>query len=133
MRILEFLVFGLAIGVPGALLQYYLIKRERRRITNSPLWSAWSALQSELARTLHQPHPEARELDGLLEKLETFTVAGMSTISSHDRTRLTVLLREKVDDPKQTKPEKMRAEFMLLAMPRAEEEREKTKRRKKTP
>jgi len=125
MRIVEFMILGVTLGIPSALIQLYLYKRERRLIKNSPLWSAWSDLQKELATTLHHPHPEAKELDHLLERLETFTVAGISTISPTDRRRLIQLLREKIDDPKQSKPEKLRAEFLLFAMPRAEQERKK--------
>lgn len=123
MNIWEILALGITLGIPSALLQLYLYKRERRLVRQSPLWSAWSELQRELADTLHHPHPESREMDKLLEKLETFTVSGISLISPVDRSRLIELLREKVDDPKQEKSEKLRAEFLLLAMPRAERER----------
>jgi hypothetical protein len=122
MKILEYLVFGIALGVPSAAIQWYLYKRERRLIKKSPLWSAWSDLQRELASTLHKPHPESQELDRLLEKLETFTAAGVSTISDEDRHKLTLLLIRKKDDHKQPKADRLRAEFLLIAMPRAQQE-----------
>jgi len=120
MRLLEYLVLGLAIGVPGAVLQIILYRRDKKR--KSQLWSTWSELQSELARVLHKPHLEAEPLDKLLEKLETFTVAGISTISEEDRLKLTVMLRQKVDDNTVPKIDRQRAEFLLLAMPRADYE-----------
>jgi hypothetical protein len=101
-------------GVPAALLQLYFHRRERK----SPMWSAWSGLQKELVNLLHHPHPEAREMDALLEKLQTFTAAGLSEISDTDRARLTSLLRERMDDTAQTQSERLRAEFLLFAMPR---------------
>lgn len=119
MNTIQFIILALLVGLPGALLQLVLYKRERNRQKKSSLWMAWAALQSELAETLHHPHPESREMDKLLEKLATFTVTGLSEISEEDRARLTVLLREKVDDPNQRKEERIRAEFLLFAMPRA--------------
>jgi len=123
MRILEFIALGVGIGLPGIIVQIYLYQRERKKMKVSPIYLAWSMLQSELANTLHKPHPESRELDGLLEKLETFAASGVSTISQEDRTKLTILLREKVDDRDQPEIDRRRAEFLLLAMPRAEIER----------
>ena len=121
MNFLEFLILGLAIGVPSALLQLYLYKRLKKQ--KSQLWSTWAELQSELAKVLHKPHPESEPLDKLLEKLETFTVAGISTISEDDRNKLTVMLRQKMDDTETPKIDRQRAEFLLMAMPRAEYER----------
>src|SRR6185436_16994777 len=109
MNFLEFLILGLAIGVPSALLQLYLYKRLKKQ--KSQLWSTWSELQSELAKVLHKPHPESEPLDKLLEKLETFTVAGISTISEDDRNKLTVMLRQKMDDTSTPKIDRQRAEF----------------------
>jgi hypothetical protein len=119
MTTLQFVLMAIAVGIPGAILQLYLYWRERKRQTKSSLWQAWSALQAELAETLHHPHPESAEMDKLLEKLAKFTVTGISQISNTDRARLTELLREKVDDPTQKKEERIRAEFLLFAMPRA--------------
>jgi len=126
-RILEWLVFGLALGTPSALLQWYLYKKERQKVKKSPLWSAWSDLQRELAETLHKPHPESQELDRLLEKLEIFTAQGVSTISEEERKKLTLLLIRKKDDKKQPKDDRLRAEFLLIAMPRAQMEGHATK------
>jgi len=125
MRLLEYLVLGLAIGVPGAVLQIILYRRDKKR--KSQLWSTWSELQSELARVLHKPHLDAEPLDKLLEKLETFTVAGISTISEDDRLKLTTMLRQKVDDNTVPKIDRQRAEFLLLAMPRADYESRRRK------
>ena len=121
MRFFEFLVLGLAIGMPGAALQIYLYRRDRKK--KSQLWSTWSELQTELARVLHKPHAEAAPMDKLLEALETFTTAGISTISKDDRVKLTVMLRQKMDDPATPTVDKTRAEFLLMAMPRAQKER----------
>ena len=120
MKFLEYIAFGLALGIPSALLQWYLYKKERQKIKKSPLWSAWSDLQKELASTLHKPHPESQELDRLLEKLETFTARGVSTISEDERKKLTLLLIRKKDDKKQPKDDRLRAEFLLIALPRAQ-------------
>ena len=119
MTTLQFVLLATVAGLPGAFVQAYMYFLERRRQRKSLLWQAWAALQTELSQTLHHPHPEAREMDSLLEKLETFTLAGVSAISHADRVRLTKLLREKVDDPNQEKEERIRAEFLLFAMPRA--------------
>ena len=108
-------------GLPSMALQYYFHYHERKR--KSQLWSTWSELQTELARVLHKPHPESHPLDLLLEKLETFTAAGISTISKDDGQKLTVMLRQLQDDSSQPKIDRQRAEFMLLAIPRAERER----------
>ena len=125
MKFLEFLVLGLAIGLPGAALQIILYRRDKKR--KSQLWSTWSELQSELARVLHKPHLDAEPLDKLLEKLETFTVAGISTITEDDRLKLTTMLRQKVDDNTVPKIDRQRAEFLLLAMPRADYESRRRK------
>ena len=121
MNLLQIIALGLAIGLPSMGLQMYLYGRDRKR--KSQLWSTWAELQSELARVLHKPHPESQPLDKLLEKLETFTAAGISTISPDDRDKLTIMLRQKMDDPETPKIDRSRAEFLLLAMPRAAEER----------
>jgi hypothetical protein len=125
MKFLEILGLGLAIGLPSMTLQYYLYYHERKR--KSQLWSTWAELQSELARVLHRPHPESQPLDRLLEKLETFTAAGISTISKDDGQKLTVMLRQLQDDTSQPKIDRQRAEFMLLAIPRAQRERAEKK------
>lgn len=119
MTTFQFFIVAIAVGLPGAALQLLLHNLEKRRQKKSSLWMAWAALQTELAETLHHPHPESQEMDKLLEKLETFTLSGVSSINENDRNRLTVLLREKIDDPKQKKEERLRAEFLLMAMPRA--------------
>ena len=121
MNLLEIIALGLAIGLPSVALQMYLYQRDRKR--KSQLWSTWAELQSELAKVLHKPHPENQPLDRLLEKLETFTAAGISTITSDDRNKLTIMLRQKMDDPATPKIDRSRAEFLLMAMPRAEQER----------
>jgi hypothetical protein len=123
MKIIDWLALGAGIGLPGIIVQIFIYHRERKKLHVSPLYLAWSMLQSELANTLHRPHPESKELDGLLEKLETFAASGVSTISEDDRMKLTELLRQKVDDRNQPEIDRRRAEFLLLAMPRAQDER----------
>lgn len=120
----QFIILSLLVGLPSALVQLYLSTRFSRK---SPLWKTWEALQAELSETLHHPHPESQEMDKLLEKLVIFTGSGLSSISDEDRKRLTELLRQKVDDPKQEKAERMRAEFLLLVMPRAKDSIERRK------
>jgi len=124
-RFIEYLAIGLAIGLPGAMLQLWLYRRDRHR--KSQLWSTWSELQAELARVLHRPHVADEPMDKLLEALETFTASGISTISRDDRAKLTIMLRQKMDDPLTPKIDRSRAEFLLMAMPRAEEEQLKGK------
>jgi hypothetical protein len=119
MTAVQFVCLAAIAGVPGALVQVWLYMLERRRQKKSLLWQAWASLQAELAQTLHHPHPESQEMDRLLERLQDFTLAGVSSISEVDRIRLTQLLRDKVDDPNQKKEERVRAEFLLFAMPRA--------------
>ena len=118
------MLLAVCAGIPAAVMHFLIYRRERKRLSGSPLWSAWASLQKELADTLHHPHPESKEMDKLLEKLETFASTGLSEISNPDRARLTNLLRERVDDPKQTQAERVRAEFLLFAMPRARKEQE---------
>jgi len=103
------------------MLQFYFHYKERKH--KKSLWSTWSELQTELTKVLHKPHPESVPLDRLLEKLETFTAEGISTISRDDRNKLTVMLRQMHDDPETPKIDRSRAEFLLMAMPRAAQER----------
>jgi hypothetical protein len=100
----------------------YMLRKQSQMYKKSPFFASWNRLQTELADTLHHPHIEAQEMDGLLEKLEVFTTAGLSTISKEDRARLIVLLNERVNDRDQTDSERTRAELLLFAMKRVEEE-----------
>jgi hypothetical protein len=88
----------------------------RLRMLESQYSPFWRVFQTEVADTLHHPHPESRELDGLLEKLEALTM------TDSERDRLVQLLREIADDP--NSEERSRAEFLLFAMPRVVRERE---------
>jgi hypothetical protein len=123
-NIITIIVFAICVGLPGAAIQYWMGRRQLKRLQSAPLLSAWTELQRELAETLHHPHPEAQEMDKLLVKLQGLTSAGLSEISDPDRSRLRELLRERVDDPKQSKDERLRSEFLLFAMPRAQKQQE---------
>jgi hypothetical protein len=101
-----------------------IYRREKKMIRDSPLFSAWSGLQTELVKTLHHPHPESQPMDRMLEKLETFTVSGLSEISDIDRRTLTGMLRKVADDPSKSEVERHRAQFLLFAMPQAQREQE---------
>jgi hypothetical protein len=83
-------LIALLVSVPGVLTQLWIYRREKERHRASPLFSAWSELQTELVKTLHHPHP--------------------------DRTMLTGMLRKIADDNTQSDSERLRAQFLLLAM-----------------
>ena len=70
----------------------------------------WEVLQTKMAESLHHPHPESLELDKLLEELENLT------LTPERRHRLEELLRHKASNDRETKDERNRAEFLLLAM-----------------
>jgi len=72
----------------------------------------WTILQTQMADSLHHPHPESRELDRLLEKLENRP----TNLLTDERARLEELLREKAADLNESKDERNRAEFLLFAM-----------------
>jgi hypothetical protein len=81
----------------------------RKRMSVAPFWEI---LQTQMADALHHPHPESRELDHLLEKLENKP----TDILPRERDRLETLLREKAADPNESKEERNSAEFLLIAM-----------------
>lgn len=55
----------------------------------SPLWAK---VQAQISADLHHPHPQYKEMDDLLEKLEAIT------ITSEERARLEVLLVQRSHD-----------------------------------
>ena len=113
---LWFIPFALLMAVPSIVAQFVFLRRQKKIYQDSPFFSSWKRLQTELADTLHHPHIGAEEVDSLLEKLETFTTVGLSTISNGDRKRLMVLLQERANDPTQTSSERTRAELLLITM-----------------
>jgi hypothetical protein len=117
-------LIALLVSVPGVVTQIWLYNKEKARQRASPLFSAWSELQTELAKTLHHPHPESAPMDKLLEKLETFTVVGLSEITDDERRALIGMLRKIADDKNQKDSERQRAQFLLFAMPHAQKEQE---------
>jgi hypothetical protein len=117
-----FAAFAVLMAIPSVVTHILIYRRQRQMLETSPFFTSWVRLQSELADTLHHPHPEAREMDSLLEELEKVTTLGVSAITTEDRTRLTTLLRERMDDPGQTESERTRAELLLFAMRRVQQE-----------
>jgi hypothetical protein len=117
-----FAAFSILMAIPSIITHILIYRRQRNMLATSPFFTSWVRLQSELADTLHHPHPEAQEMDSLLEELEKVTTFGVSTITTEDRTRLTALLRERMDDPNQTESERTRAELLLFAMRRVQQE-----------
>jgi hypothetical protein len=117
-----FTAFAVLMAIPSVITHILIYRRQRQMLATSPFFTSWARLQSELADTLHHPHPESQETDLLLEKLEKVTTFGVSTISVEDRSRLTALLRERMDDPAQTESERTRAELLLFAMRRVQQE-----------
>ena len=85
----------------------FMLHAARKRREYKPFWEI---LQTKMAEALHHPHTP--ELDGLLEKLENKP----TLITPLERARLESLLREKANDPNETKDERNRAEFLLFAM-----------------
>jgi fumarate reductase subunit D len=71
----------------------------------------WATLQTKLADALHHPHPESKEKDALLEKLEALT------ISPEERIRLNALLINTSSDTSVSTEERTRAKMLLLVMP----------------
>ena len=88
---------------------WVMLAKSRKRMSVAPFWEI---LQTQMADALHHPHPESRELDRLLEKLENKP----TDIKDYERLRLEELLREKAQDTTQAKDERNRAEFLLFAM-----------------
>jgi hypothetical protein len=111
-------LLGLLTTVFMALLAVAWKIQARLSILETQVSPLWSALQKEVADTLHHPHPESAELDGLLEDLEALRLDAVKTA------RLNTLLREKVDDKTQSEDERKRAELLLFIMSRVIKERE---------
>ena len=83
----------------------------------SPLWAQ---VQARIASELHHPHPRYKEMDGLLEKLETKP----TTISMEERTELKGLLGQRAVDmhPDITPQQRSSAALMLGVMDKVLEE-----------
>lgn len=81
----------------------------------SPLWAA---VQSKIAKDLTHPSPQFQEMDELLRQLEALT------ITDADRTRLEVLLTERMTstDPEVTDDERESAKLMIGVMRKVLEE-----------
>jgi hypothetical protein len=129
-------IAGVATGIVGAVVVPLILSRStRRREENekkqktldqlqqevaalktqmSPLWAT---IQAKLADALHHPHPESRELDGYLEKLEKLI------LKPDELPRLRQLLQEIIESPKPDIDEKAKAQMLLLAIPLATGER----------
>lgn len=85
---------------------------ERRLTTlETQMTPFWATLQTKLADALHHPHPESKESDRLLERLEKLT------ITPEERARLRVLLAEVIANPNVSVEEKAKAQLLLVAMP----------------
>lgn len=84
---------------------------KRLAILETQMTPFWATLQTKLADALHHPHPESKERDALLEKLEKLT------ITQDERARLRTLLAEIIENPAETVEEKAKAQLLLLAMP----------------
>ena len=119
---LVFVGFAILASVPSIIAQFVFLRRQKKMFQDSPFFASWKRLQSELADTLHHPHPEAQETDHLLEELETVTLAGVSGISTVDRARLIELLKERAADTEESSSERTRAELLLIAMRRVEQD-----------
>jgi len=81
----------------------------------SPLWAA---VQSKIAKDLTHPHPQFKQMDALLRKLEAMT------ITPDERTLLGELLEERIvsDDPAVNEDERDSATIMKIVMKKAEKE-----------
>ena len=119
------ITFALLMAVPSVVTQIILARRQRKLLAATPFFATWSKVQEELVDKLHHPHIEAQETDGLLEKLEQLTTAGVSSISVVDRKRLNVLLHERMSDPNQTESERTRAELLIFVMKRVQSDQQK--------
>lgn len=76
----------------------------------------WAKLQSDVANTLHQPHPEYAEMDDYYEKLENLT------ITAEERVRFTALLEQSENDPEVSDDFKARVKILRIAIPRVLDE-----------
>jgi hypothetical protein len=103
-------ILGALVPISMALLGYAWKINTRLTTLETQVSPLWSALQKEIADTLHHPHPESRELDKLLEDLEHLRLTPEKTI------RLKILLREKADDTNEDADERRRAELLLFVM-----------------
>jgi len=88
---------------------WVMLAKSRKRMSVAPFWEI---LQTRMSAKLHHPHPESRELDGLLEKLENKP----TDLEPYERLRLEALLGEISANDEETKDERNSAEFLLIAM-----------------
>ena len=86
--------------------------RGKHQLELSPFWKTF---QTGVVKQLHHPHPESKEMDELLEKLEALT------ITREERKKLITMLRNIIKNPHSN--EHGLANFLLLAMPEVARER----------
>jgi hypothetical protein len=107
---------ALVVLAQGALIGWFSVVMHRNR-AGRLRGDFWKILQTRMVNLIHHPHIESRELDVLLEKLESDpnnkTGGGLTPA---DRNRLEELLKEKANDPSESKDERNSAEFLLIAM-----------------
>ena len=103
----QFIIWVMILQTVILIVMAWMLIASRKRMSVAPFWEV---LQTQMADSLHHPHPESRELDKLLEELEALT------LTPGRRLKLESLLRQKAADTKEGKDERNRAEFLLFAM-----------------
>lgn len=83
-----------------------LLNRNRK----AKLTGFWAALQTRMVDLLHHPDARSQKLDRLLEELEALTLTPERTLELEE------ILEKKAKNPKESKEERNRAEFLLIAM-----------------
>ena len=118
---------GLVVASFGALITAVvsLLKRIRAmelqlNTVSTQMSPLWAQVQARIAAELHHPHPRYKEMDKLLERLETKP----STITNGERVRLKELLSLRAVDthPDITPQQRSSAALMLGVMDKVQEE-----------
>ncbi len=102
----QFVVATTAVQTAILIWMAILLNRNRK----AKLTGFWAALQTRMVDLLHHPDPRSHKLDKLLEELEALTLTPERTLELED------ILERKAKNPKESKDERNRAEFLLIAM-----------------
>lgn len=106
------IAFQISLMIVTCIVLYRQSVMKKHLVSMPPFWKTF---QTKVVSKLHHPHPESKELDNLMEKLESLT------LSVEEKCRLKVMLQKITEDPKSD--ERDLAQLLLIAMPRVSRER----------
>jgi hypothetical protein len=104
-------ILGLLVPIGVAIIVQLWRMEGRIAKVETQITPFWASLQTKIADALHHPHPESKELDGYLEKLENLE------LNDTGHKRLKILLQNIVTDPNVDAEEKAKAKILLAAVP----------------